>query len=104
MTTSGGAGPMTEGVAGGGAELFLLALLNTTPVVDGAPTDELADPARGRSWLAGQGGDGTEAEWRQVRAARDVLQAVVRGDRPAGDPGPVLAWGGSLARLGGGRG
>lgn len=107
MTTSGGAGPMTApmtaGVAGGGAEHFLLALLNTTPVVDGAPTDELADPARGRSWLAGQGGDGTEAEWRQVRAARDVLQAVVRGDRPADDLAPFLAGAVSVPGLEGGQ-
>src|ERR1700761_1846363 len=66
MTASGEPGPMAA-APGGTSEDFLLALLNTTPVVDGAPTDELADPARGRSWLAGQGGGGTEAEWRAGR-------------------------------------
>jgi predicted RNA-binding Zn ribbon-like protein len=80
-----------DGETGGAAsEDFLLALLNTTPVVDGVPTDELADLVRGRSWLAGQGGDGTEAEWRQVRAVRDMLQAVVRADRPPADLAPFL--------------
>src|ERR1700753_3668718 len=42
-------------------EDFLLALLNTTPVVDGQPTDELGGPAPGRAWLAGRGGGGSEA-------------------------------------------
>ncbi|HEX3750363.1 MAG TPA: CGNR zinc finger domain-containing protein [Streptosporangiaceae bacterium] len=90
MTTSGGAGPMAGAGPGGAGEDFLLALLNTTPVVDGVPTDELADPARGRSWLAGRGGGGSEAERERVRAARDMLQAVVRGDRPADDLAPFL--------------
>jgi predicted RNA-binding Zn ribbon-like protein len=70
---------------------FLLALLNTTPVVDGTPTDELADPARARSWLASRDGAGTDAELRQVRAVRDVLQAVVRGQQPPGELAPFLA-------------
>jgi predicted RNA-binding Zn ribbon-like protein len=90
MARSGEAGPVTDGVTGLTSADFLLALLNTTPVLDGTPTDELADPARGRSWLAGQGGDGTEAERQQVRAARDALQAVVRGERPADDLAPFL--------------
>src|ERR1700743_1406730 len=84
--------------SGAASEDFLLALLNTTPVVDGAPTDELAAPARGRSGLATQGADGSEAEWQQVRAAREALQAVVRGDRPAADLAPFLA--GAVARPG----
>jgi predicted RNA-binding Zn ribbon-like protein len=65
------------------AEAFLLALLNSTPVVDGTPTDDLADPAAARAWLTAAGGQGTEAELRHVRQARQDLQAVVRGQQPA---------------------
>jgi predicted RNA-binding Zn ribbon-like protein len=90
MATSGEADPMAAAAPGVAGEDFLLALLNTTPVVDGAPTDELADPARGRSWLAAHGGDGSEAERQQARAARDTLQAVVRGERPPEDLAPFL--------------
>jgi predicted RNA-binding Zn ribbon-like protein len=89
--------------SGAASEDFLLALLNTTPVVDGSPTDELADPARGRSWLAGQGGDGSEAERQQVRAAREALQAVVRGDRPAEDLAPFLDGAVAVPALDGGQ-
>ena len=71
-------------------EDFLLALLNTTPVVDGQPTDELGGPAPGRAWLAGRGGVGSEAERRLVAEVRDVLQAVVRGQRPARALAPYL--------------
>src|ERR1700753_1144761 len=72
-------------------EDFLLALLNTTPVVDGQPTDELGGPAPGRAWLAGRGGVGSEAERRHVAEVRDVLQAVVRGQRRARALAPFLA-------------
>jgi hypothetical protein len=40
-------------------ESFLLALLNTTPVIDGVPADELADPGRARDWLRRAGGQGS---------------------------------------------
>ena len=43
---------MADPAAGEG---FLLALLNTTPVVDGSPTDELADPAAGPVLAGGPG-------------------------------------------------
>jgi predicted RNA-binding Zn ribbon-like protein len=69
---------------------FLLALLNSTPVVDGVPTDNLADPAPGRAWLAAMGGLGTEAELRQVLKARQLLQAVVRGAQPPDVLAPLL--------------
>ena len=61
-------------------EGFLLALLNSTPVVDGLLADSLADEAQGMAWLAGHGGLGTPMELRQVLEVRDLLQAVVRGD------------------------
>jgi predicted RNA-binding Zn ribbon-like protein len=62
---------------------FLLALLNSTPVIDGVPADDLADPVRARAWLAAVGGLGTEAELRHVLRVRHALQAVVRGQQPA---------------------
>jgi len=71
-------------------ERFLLALLNSTPVVDGIPADDLADPARARAWLAAAGGRGTEAELRHVLRVRQVLQAVVRGQQPAAVLAPEL--------------
>jgi predicted RNA-binding Zn ribbon-like protein len=71
-------------------EDLLLAVLNSTPIVDGVPTDDLADPARARVWLASVGGLGTEAELQQVRQVRQALQAVVRGTQPPDVLIPVL--------------
>lgn len=71
-------------------EGFLLALLNSTPVVDGVPTDDLADAARARHWLASAGGLGTEAELREVRQVRWALQSVVRGEQPPDVLTPAL--------------
>jgi predicted RNA-binding Zn ribbon-like protein len=62
-------------------EGFLLALLNTTPLVDGIPRDDLADRASARKWLVAAGGRGTDAELRQVLKIRGVLQAIVRGQQ-----------------------
>jgi predicted RNA-binding Zn ribbon-like protein len=72
-------------------ENFLLALLNSTPVVDGVPTDDLADTARARGWLAAAGGLGTEAELEHVLRVRQALQAVVRGQQPPAALTPELA-------------
>ena len=71
-------------------EGFLLALLNSTPVIDGVPADDLADPVRARAWLAAVGGLGTEAELRHVREVRRVLQAVVRGSESPEVLAPAL--------------
>jgi predicted RNA-binding Zn ribbon-like protein len=71
-------------------EGFLLAVLNSTPVVDGVPTDDLAEPARARAWLARAGGLGTEAELQDVQQVRQALQAVVRGQQPPDVLAPVL--------------
>ena len=65
-----------DGADGG----FLLELLNTTPVVDGVPVDELAGARGGAAWLEAHGRSGSPGEWRSVRAARDRLQSVVRGE------------------------
>jgi predicted RNA-binding Zn ribbon-like protein len=71
-------------------EGFLLALLNSTPVIDGRPTDDLADPARARARLASAGGLGTDAELQQVLKARQALQAVVRKEQPPDILAPAL--------------
>ncbi|MPZ84371.1 MAG: hypothetical protein GEV28_29855 [Actinophytocola sp.] len=63
-------------------EQTLLDLLNSTPVVDGTPRDELADDVA-REWTRTRGGTGSPVEVARVLAARDRLQAVVRGDEPA---------------------
>jgi hypothetical protein len=68
----------------------LLALLNRRPVVNGVEQDELAYPAQGRRWTKEHGGTGTLAELKQVRHARDLLQAVVRGEQAASALGPML--------------
>jgi predicted RNA-binding Zn ribbon-like protein len=71
-------------------EGFLLAILNSTPVIDGVPTDEFADTARARAWLASAGGLGTGAELRHVLEVRRLLQAVVRGEQPPDVLAPAL--------------
>src|SRR3977135_2521827 len=71
-------------------EGFLLALLNSTPVIDGVPADDLADPAQARAWLAAAGGRGPGAERRPVRGVRRPLQAVGRGQQPADVLAPEL--------------
>jgi len=74
----------------GSDEGFLLAVLNSTPIVDGGPTDELADTARARGWLASTGGLGSEAELQHVLEVRQALQAVVRGEQPPDVLAPAL--------------
>ena len=71
-------------------EVFLLGVLNSTPVVDGVPTDDFADSLRARAWLASVGGLGTEPELRHVLEARQLLQAVVRGEQSPDVLAPVL--------------
>ncbi|MFJ8490691.1 CGNR zinc finger domain-containing protein [Streptomyces sp. NPDC094038] len=72
-------------------EALLLELLNSTPVVNGVAQDLLADPEAARSWQRAHGGSGTTAELRDLVAARDALQEVVRGSRPATSLAPLLA-------------
>src|SRR3984893_2374248 len=71
-------------------EGFLLALLNSTPVIDGVPADDLADPVRARAWLAAAGGLGTESELRHMPRFRQARRAVVRGQQPADVLAPEL--------------
>src|ERR1700733_947960 len=72
---------------------FLLAILNSTPVVGGGPTDDWADQARARAWLAGAGGTGTEAELQHMVDIRQLLQAEVRGEQPPDALAPALQGG-----------
>ena len=71
-------------------EGFLLAVLNSTPVIDGVPTDSFADTAQARAWLAGIGGQGTKEELHHVLEVRKALQAVVRGQQPPAMLAPEL--------------
>ncbi|MFI9052075.1 CGNR zinc finger domain-containing protein [Streptomyces sp. NPDC053427] len=72
-------------------EELLLDLLNTTPVVEGLPRDELGDVDAGRRWLAAHDQPASAEEWRAVREARSALQAVVRGERPPASVAPFVA-------------
>ena len=58
-------------------ETLLLDLLNTTPVADGVQLDDLGDRGDARSWLREHGAGDDELV--DLVAARNVLQAVVRG-------------------------
>jgi len=71
-------------------EAFLLAVLNSTPVVDGVSADNFADATRARSWLASAGGIGTDAELQHVLGVRQALQSVVRGEQPPDVLAPAL--------------
>jgi predicted RNA-binding Zn ribbon-like protein len=71
-------------------EAFLLALLNSTPIVDSVRRDELNTAQHGRSWLREHGHSGSTAEWHAVRTARSAVQAVVRGHQPASSLAPLL--------------
>lgn len=68
----------------------LLELLNSTPVVGGVVQDQLADPQAAGDWQRAHGGSGTADEHRHLLRARDALQEVVRGSRPATSLAPLL--------------
>ncbi|MGW1950225.1 ABATE domain-containing protein, partial [Streptomyces sp. NPDC001940] len=68
----------------------LLELLNSTPVANGVVQDQLADPQEARSWQQAHGGNGSANELRSLVQARDALQNVVRGSRPATSLAPLL--------------
>jgi predicted RNA-binding Zn ribbon-like protein len=60
-------------------EMPLLDLLNTTPVRNGVPENDLADARAARAWLAAHGQPATDDEHRVLLEARSVLQEIVRG-------------------------
>ncbi|KRE25237.1 hypothetical protein ASG82_16735 [Mycobacterium sp. Soil538] len=71
-------------------EALLLDLLNTTPVIDGTATDLLADLATAAPWLTDHDVAATDDELAELVAARQELQAVVRGDRTPSALQPFL--------------
>ena len=81
---------------------FYWQLLNSTPVVDGVPTDDLADLEACSGWLVEAGGIGTAAELPHLHRARAALQAIVRGDLAASGARPART-GGQLRTAGRGR-
>jgi predicted RNA-binding Zn ribbon-like protein len=72
-------------------EVLLLDLLNSTPVVDGAQRDLLADDGESREWARARGGVGSATEIAHLRRVRDLLQAVVRGVQPPDALMPFLS-------------
>lgn len=70
-------------------EALLLDLLNSTPVIDGVPHDQLENPTSTRTWLMAHGIDAGQLP--DLTEARDALQAVVRGDRPPRALQPFLS-------------
>jgi predicted RNA-binding Zn ribbon-like protein len=61
-------------------EALLLDLLNTTPVVDGMPRDDLAESKAAKAWMRERGIASTNAELTALLDARAILQKVVRGE------------------------
>jgi predicted RNA-binding Zn ribbon-like protein len=62
-------------------EELLLDLLNTTPVVEGVPCDDLEDPKAARGWMREHGIKPSDRELTALLTARAILQAVVRGEQ-----------------------
>ncbi|MCS5717306.1 CGNR zinc finger domain-containing protein [Herbiconiux sp. CPCC 205763] len=72
------------------SEEALLTVLNSAPRVDGAIVDGLADPQSAGPLLESIGGAGTDEEALLLAAARDELQAVIRGQKPAAALAPFV--------------
>ncbi|MFI5610153.1 CGNR zinc finger domain-containing protein [Amycolatopsis sp. NPDC051903] len=81
-------------------ERLLLDLLNTTPIVDGEPTDELAAEDAGLRWLTDHGQPESAGEWRTLLDVRSALQDVIRGDADPRAVGRFIDGVGYRARLG----
>lgn len=71
-------------VVGATDEGLLLDLLNSTPVVDGVPQDELGRSKTARSWMRQHGIAPTDAELDALVDVRSALQQVVRGEKTPG--------------------
>ena len=68
-------------VASAADKKLLLDLLNTTPLVEGVPRDDLEDPKAARAWLRAHDIKPSDKERAALITARSILQAVVRGER-----------------------
>jgi predicted RNA-binding Zn ribbon-like protein len=62
-------------------EELLLDLLNTTPVVEGVPRDDLEDPRAARGWMREHDITPSDGELAALLTARPILQALVRGEQ-----------------------
>jgi predicted RNA-binding Zn ribbon-like protein len=71
-------------------EALLLALLNSAPLVDGVPVDELADDGVARTWLDAHAPWSVPVPAAELRDARTALRAVVRGDASPTSLAPLL--------------
>ncbi|MFF7608143.1 CGNR zinc finger domain-containing protein [Streptomyces parvulus] len=81
-------------------EGLLLALLNTTPTIDGVRVDRLADPEEARAWVREQTGrGGVHEDVALLRATRDTLQALVDGEVEPTALAPALEGVGRRAAL-----
>lgn len=69
---------------------LLVELLNTTPVVDGVPTDALEDLSEAARWLGERGLPRSPAAVASARRVRDAVARVVRGEEPARTLEPFL--------------
>ena len=81
---------MDVAVASAADEALLLDLLNTTPVADGLPRDDLEDPKVAKAWMREHGITATRAELAALVDVRSLLQAVVRGKRSPAALRPYL--------------
>jgi predicted RNA-binding Zn ribbon-like protein len=72
-------------------QALLLDVLNSTPVIDGVPTDALATWTAAREWMARRAIPVSTTQWRVLVEVRDLLQSVVRGEAPAAELGRVLS-------------
>ncbi len=65
-------------------EDLLIAVLNSAPIVDGSPTDQLA-VREGGELAKRLGGTGAKSELLHLQQTRDALQDIIRGDPDAAD-------------------
>jgi predicted RNA-binding Zn ribbon-like protein len=72
-------------------EGLLLALLNSTPTLAGEVVDRLADPREAHAWIDEHAGAAhPEEDLGLLRATRDTLQALVRGEATPTALAPAL--------------
>ncbi|AQA01558.1 hypothetical protein BVC93_02940 [Mycobacterium sp. MS1601] len=82
---------MDLALTGADDEALLLDLLNTTPVVDGIPTDTLAEFDDAAAWMRAHGIDADEREWTNLTQARTILQNIVRDVLSPAALAPILS-------------
>ncbi|GAB1813109.1 CGNR zinc finger domain-containing protein [Mycobacterium sp. MUNTM1] len=72
-------------------EAFFLALLNTTPVIDGVSHDELGDDRSAARWIAEHADNPPKrTDFALLRSTRDALQQVIRGHADPAVLSPAL--------------